>query len=134
MHTYLMLVRTFFFLQKLALFDFLSSAHRRAGCFPGAWSSWHLQIACLQLTFWAICVIHRHYVVSLVSERSGRNRLLREAPSRSALYMYINILENEKNDSCEMEDFVETPIYRLRGILRSRVLLIRVLRGTINIY
>ena len=27
---------------------------RRPGCFPGAWSSWHMQVACLCLKYWVI--------------------------------------------------------------------------------
>ena len=43
---------------------------RRPGCFPGAWSSWRLQVACLHLKCWTI------YYIFLVSQRSGRNRSL----------------------------------------------------------
>ena len=43
----------------------------------GAWSSWHLQIACLHPFVWAVCSVPFFF---LVSERSGRNR-----PRRGAL-------------------------------------------------
>ena len=46
---------------------------RRSGCFP-VWSMG--QFACLHLNIWTICSVP----LFLVSERSGRNRPLREAP------------------------------------------------------
>ena len=55
----------------------------RPVCFPGAWSSWHLQVACLHLNCWTIyfttsvCYSNAFF---LVSERSGWNRPLHEAP------------------------------------------------------
>ena len=50
------------------------------GCFPGAWNSWHLQVACLNLKCWTIYYVCLFVLFFLVSERSRRNRPLREAP------------------------------------------------------
>ena len=41
----------------------------------GAWSSWHLQVACLHLVVWTVCPVPSF----VVSERTGQNRPLREA-------------------------------------------------------
>ena len=50
-------------------------------CCPGAWSSWHWQVACcFLLHLCATCDFLSHSVVSFMSERSGRNRPLREVP------------------------------------------------------
>ena len=49
----------------------------RPVCFPGAWSSWQLRVACLHLGSSTTSVIRTHFSKS---ERSGRNRPLREAP------------------------------------------------------
>ena len=50
---------------------------RRPGCFRGALSSWHLQVACLHLKCWTIysCTTSTCHSVPFcfVSERSGRN-------------------------------------------------------------
>ena len=53
---------------------------RRPGCFPGACSSWHLQVICLHPKCWTIYCICHSVPFFLVNERSGRNRPLREAP------------------------------------------------------
>ena len=53
---------------------------RRPSCFPGAWSSWHLQVASLHLIVWP--PIFCSVLLFLVSECSGRNRTPREAPCR----------------------------------------------------
>ena len=53
---------------------------RRRGCFPGAWSLWHLKVACLHLKCSTIyCICHSNPFF-LVSERIGRNRPIRKAP------------------------------------------------------
>ena len=50
----------------------------RPVCFPGASSSWHLQVACLHLKCWTVYFITTSVCHSnpcfFVSERSGRNR------------------------------------------------------------
>ena len=46
-----------------------------------AWSSWHLQVASLHLSFWAVCSVPSF----LVSERSGQNRPVREDRVRTYL-------------------------------------------------
>ena len=60
---------------------------RRPGCFPGAWSSWHLQVAWLHLKCWTIYHIWRS-VPFFLSERSGRKRPLREVPCISYFRIY----------------------------------------------
>ena len=55
--------------------------------FPGAWSSWHLQVACLHLNFWTICCICHSVPFLLVSERSGRYERAEPSATRSALYI-----------------------------------------------
>ena len=57
-----------------------STRIRRPGCFPGAWSSWHLHVAYLHLKCWTIHYICHSNPFFLVSERSGWNRPLRGAP------------------------------------------------------
>ena len=52
---------------------------RRPGCFSGAWRSWHLQVDCLHPKCWTIYYICHSNLLLLVSERSGRDRPLREA-------------------------------------------------------
>ena len=52
----------------------------RPVCFRGAWSYWHLHVACLHLKCWILYHICHSAPFFLVSERGGWNRLLREAP------------------------------------------------------
>ena len=54
----------------------------RPVCFRGTWSSWQLQVASLQLQCWALYLLHICHPnpFSLLSERSGRNHPVREAP------------------------------------------------------
>ena len=55
----------------------------RPVCFPGAWSFWHLQVACLHLKCWTIYLLHLSVIpilFFLVSEGSGRDHPLREVP------------------------------------------------------
>ena len=59
---------------------YVRTCMRRPGCFSGAWSSWHLQVASLHLKCWTMYYIRHSNPFFLVSERSGRNRLLRYAP------------------------------------------------------
>ena len=47
------------------------------GFLDGAWSSWHLQVACLHLIVGTVCSVPFFF---LASESSGRNRPLRGAP------------------------------------------------------
>ena len=65
---------------------------RRPACFTGSWSSWHLQVACLHLFFWTIYYICHSAPFLLVSERSGRNRPLREAPCIAVQAWYQGIM------------------------------------------
>ena len=62
---------------------------RRPGCFSRAWSSWHLQVDCLHLKCWTIYYICHSNPFFLVSERSGRNRPLREAPCTTYLVQQL---------------------------------------------
>ena len=40
---------------------------RRPGCFPGAWSSWHLQVVSLHLVM-DLCPLHSHaFILGIVS-------------------------------------------------------------------
>ena len=52
--------------------------------FPGAWSSWHLQVACLHLKCWTIHLLHLsvipiHYSLSASAACGTARRPLREA-------------------------------------------------------
>ena len=84
----------------------------RPGCFPGAWSSWHLQVACLHLKMlghllhlsvipinmkyysFALrqCIVHPFF---LVSETSGWNRPRREAPCTAHIHLMASWLDEE---------------------------------------
>ena len=57
---------------------------RRAGCFPGAWSSWHWQVVSLCFKSWTSlsASLLRIFFFFLVSERSGRRK---PSAERSAL-------------------------------------------------
>ena len=56
----------------------------RPVCFPGAWSSWPLQVACLHLKCWTICLICLSLQSILSCERA-------EPPAtRSALYLHTH--------------------------------------------
>ena len=62
----------------------------RPVCFPGAWRSWHLQVACLHLQCWTIyCYICHSSAFFLVSDRSGWNHPLREAPCRLNVDLFL---------------------------------------------
>ena len=54
--------------------------HAASGCFPGAWSSWHLQVTHLHLKCWTIYYIRYSNPFFLASGHSGRNLPLHEAP------------------------------------------------------
>ena len=66
----------------------------RPVCFPGAWSSWHLQVACLHLKCWTI-----YFTTSVcnsnpclfVSELSGRKRCtgIQQQQYSSGMYEYV---------------------------------------------
>ena len=58
---------------------YIHTCIRRPG-FPGACSSWHLQVICLHPKCWTIYCICHSVPFFLVNERSGRKRPLREAP------------------------------------------------------
>ena len=58
---------------------YVRTCMRRPGCFPGAWSSWHLHVTCFHLKCWTIYHICHSVPFFLVSERSGQNLPLREA-------------------------------------------------------
>ena len=59
---------------------FVRTCMQHPGCFPRAWRSLHLQVTCLQLKRWTIYYFCHSVPFFLVSESSGRNRPLREAP------------------------------------------------------
>ena len=73
------------FLFRTYLRTYARTCMRHPGCFPGAWRSWHLQVACLHLICWTTYICHSVPFL-LVSERSGRNR---NRPRREAPCIYI---------------------------------------------
>ena len=63
--------------------SYLRPYMQRPGCFPEAWSSWRLQVACLHLEYWTVYCIRHSVPFFLVSERSGPPP--REAPCTAAI-------------------------------------------------
>ena len=63
---------------RLPIKEVCTYMHAASRLFPGAWSSWPLQVACLHLKCWTIYFITTSACHSnpcfFVSERSGRNR------------------------------------------------------------
>ena len=95
---------------------------RRRGCFPGAWSSRHLQVVYLHLIFGpSICCVP----FFLVSERSGRNCLLREAPCTlypQADTYYAVVCEHEGTNEYEIRvTFVTVGAVRMPEVFVSKL-------------
>ena len=60
---------------------YVRTCMRRPGRFPGAWSSWRLQVACLHQAKMLDHLLHVPFVpFFLVNQRNGWNRPLREMP------------------------------------------------------